>query len=95
MKDGKSGALIILEKIKNIRIAKGITQVAISRELKISQNAYSKLELGRSNLDLYRLLDISNVLAVDPIVFFLNQPKLLSSMMEATRKNTDHRLKLS
>lgn len=54
MKDGKSGAQAILEKIKNIRIARGITQVAISKELKISQNAYSKLELGRSNLDLYR-----------------------------------------
>ncbi|MBC7758622.1 MAG: helix-turn-helix transcriptional regulator [Phormidesmis sp. FL-bin-119] len=95
MKDGKSGALIILEKIKNIRIAKGITQVALSRELKISQNAYSKLELGRSNLDLYRLLDISNALAVDPIVFFLNQPKILSSMLEAGRKHTEARLKIS
>ncbi|RZK78231.1 MAG: XRE family transcriptional regulator [Pedobacter sp.] len=87
MKDGKSGAQAILEKIKNIRQAKGITQVEISKELKISQNAYSKLELGRSNLDLYRLLDISNVLAVDPIIFFLNQPKLISSMLEGTRKS--------
>ena len=95
MKDGKSGALIILEKIKNIRIARGITQVAISRELKISQNAYSKLELGRSNLDLYRLLDISNALAVDPIVFFLNQPKILSSMLEAGRNHAEARLKIS
>ena len=87
MKDGKSGAQAILEKIKNIRQAKGITQVEISKELKISQNAYSKLELGRSNLDLYRLLDISNVLAVDPIIFFSDQPKLISSMLEGTRKS--------
>ncbi|MEJ7556681.1 MAG: helix-turn-helix transcriptional regulator [Pedobacter sp.] len=84
--DGKSGAQAILEKIKNIRVAKGITQVTISRELKISQNAYSKLELGRSNLDLYRLLDISNVLAVDPIIFFLNQPKGLSSLLDSGRQ---------
>jgi transcriptional regulator with XRE-family HTH domain len=95
MKDGKSGAQAILEKIKNIRQAKGITQVEISKELKISQNAYSKLELGRSNLDLYRLLDISNVLAVDPIIFFLNQPKLISSLLEGGRKNSEARLKLS
>ena len=95
MKDGKSGAQAILEKIKNIRIARGITQVAISKELKISQNAYSKLELGRSNLDLYRLLDISNALSVDPIIFFLNQPKMLSSLLESNRKTTSKQLELS
>lgn len=95
MKDGKSGAQAILEKIKNIRIARGITQVAISKELKISQNAYSKLELGRSNLDLYRLLDISNALSVDPIIFFLNQPKMLSSLLESDRKVSSKQLELS
>ncbi len=53
---------ILLRKIKDLRIQKGITQYDMSDRLNISQNSYFKLEKGITKLDIHRLLKISIIL---------------------------------
>ncbi|MHA4893904.1 helix-turn-helix domain-containing protein [Pedobacter sp. PWIIR3] len=57
-------------RIKNIRKFKGYSQYQIAQKLALSQNAYSKLELGRSNLTLDKLFDIADILETDVVDFF-------------------------
>ena len=59
----KTSALI--QNIKRVRVQKGITQYEMSCCLCISQNAYFKIEKGITKLDIYRLLQISNILRHD------------------------------
>ena len=55
----------LIKQIKTVRIQKGITQYQMSSLLCISQNAYFKIEKGITKLDIYRLLQISNILEHD------------------------------
>jgi len=54
----------IVSNIRNIRESRNYTQDYLAAKLKISQNAYSKIELGYSNITLNRLVEISHILEV-------------------------------
>ncbi|MEO3405995.1 helix-turn-helix transcriptional regulator [Mucilaginibacter sp. CAU 1740] len=55
----------IVEKIRVARETKGYTQDYLAAKLSISQNAYSKLELGYSTLTVVRLFAIALILEID------------------------------
>jgi len=55
----------IANKIRNTRIFRNYTQYYLAAKLKISQNAYSKIELGRTKVSVEKLLTIADVLDVD------------------------------
>lgn len=52
--------------IRKIREHKGYTQDYLAAKLNISQNAYSKLELGYSKLTVDRLFKIAGILELEP-----------------------------
>ncbi|MCX2450442.1 helix-turn-helix transcriptional regulator [Pedobacter sp. PLR] len=52
--------------IKKIRKIKSLTQEYLAAKLHISQNAYSKIELGHSKLTVERLCQIASILDVKP-----------------------------
>lgn len=54
----------VLQKIKNIRQSKSISQTVLANNIGMSQNAYSKIELGHTQLMLKHLYGISDVLEV-------------------------------
>ena len=62
---GESKSKAIVSNIRNIREHKNYTQDYLAAKLGISQNAYSKIELGYSNITLNRLLEISEILEID------------------------------
>lgn len=51
--------------IRRVREFRNYTQDYVARKIGISQNAYSKLELGLHKLSLDRLFQIAEVLEVD------------------------------
>lgn len=55
----------IAAKIRKIRESKSYSQDYLAAKLGISQNAYSKIELGYSNITLSRLINISEILETD------------------------------
>ncbi|HZY36588.1 MAG TPA: helix-turn-helix transcriptional regulator [Mucilaginibacter sp.] len=55
----------IVANIRKIREFKNYTQDYLAVKLHISQNAYSKIELGYSSITLVRLLQIAEILEVD------------------------------
>jgi len=57
----------IVEYIRVVREQKEYTQEYLAAKLAISQNAYSKLELGYCKLSVQRLLDIAVILEVDVV----------------------------
>ena len=59
--------LAVARHIKKTREQKGLTQLYVSHKLNISQNAYSKVELGHSRVTLIRLFKIAELLEIDPI----------------------------
>jgi len=61
--DAKTKA--VAAKIRKIREGKNYSQDYLAAKLGISQNAYSKIELGYSNITLSRLASISDILEVD------------------------------
>ncbi|QJD97110.1 helix-turn-helix transcriptional regulator [Mucilaginibacter robiniae] len=60
-------ALAVAANIRKIREDKNYTQEYLAAKLKISQNAYSKIELGRNNITLNRLLCIAEILEIDAV----------------------------
>ena len=60
----------ILKHIKNTRQQKGVSQYEMSSRLNVSQNTYFKIESGKTRLDLYRLIQISNILEFDISALF-------------------------
>lgn len=52
-------------KIRDIRLERNYSQEYLAIRLAISQNAYSKIELGYTKLTLERLLQIADVLEVE------------------------------
>ncbi len=54
-------------KIRKMRELKGFSQDYMALKLKMSQNNYSKLELGKSKVDINQLERISEILEVDLI----------------------------
>jgi transcriptional regulator with XRE-family HTH domain len=51
--------------IKKMRVYRNYTQDYLAAKLGISQNAYSKIELGYSNITISRLTKISEILEVE------------------------------
>jgi transcriptional regulator with XRE-family HTH domain len=52
------------EKIRLNRLTKGYSQEYMANELEISQNAYSKLERGETELSVRRIYEIASILDV-------------------------------
>ncbi len=50
-----------------IRVSKGYSQTYVARHLGVSQKVYSKIESGKSKLDLIRFLKIAECLETHPI----------------------------
>jgi DNA-binding XRE family transcriptional regulator len=57
---------IIGANIKNARLYRNYSQDYLAGKLNISQNAYSKVELGYTKITLHRLLFIADLLLVEP-----------------------------
>jgi len=65
MKETQDNTRAITNYIRTLRERKDYTQNYLAAKLSISQNAYSKLELGYSTLSVQRLFDIANILEID------------------------------
>lgn len=65
MKETRDNTRAITNYIRTLRERKDYTQNYLAAKLSISQNAYSKLELGYSTLSVQRLFDIANILEID------------------------------
>ena len=65
--------------IRKIRESKGFTQDYLAMKLAISQNAYSKIELGYTKITVERLFQIAQILEVDP-VYLINADSDLSRL---------------
>ena len=55
------------------RMEKGFTQKALAGKLKISQNAYCKIETGKSVLRIDTLVAIAEILEIDLKLLFLTE----------------------
>ena len=55
----------IVANIRKIREFRNYTQDYLAVKLHISQNAYSKIELGYSSITLTRLIQVAEILEVD------------------------------
>ena len=55
----------IVANIRKIREFRNYTQEYLAAKLNISQNAYSKIELGYSSITLVRLIQIAEILEVE------------------------------
>ena len=55
----------IISNIKFIRNQKAYSQDYLAAKLRITQNAYSKLELGKTQLSISKLYKIADILEVD------------------------------
>lgn len=53
--------------IRKIREHRNYTQEYLAAKLKISQNAYSKIELGYTKITVERLFHIADILETDPV----------------------------
>jgi len=57
---------LIGEKIRSIRMQKGLSQESIALDLSLSQSAYAKIEKGVTKIDIQRFLKIAELLETDP-----------------------------
>jgi transcriptional regulator with XRE-family HTH domain len=55
------------QRIRAIRATRNMSQEAIATKIGISQNAYSRIELGLAKLSIERMLKIADILEVSPI----------------------------
>jgi len=60
--------------IRRIREGKGYTQEYLAMKLGISQNAYSKIELGYTKITLERLFQIARIIEIE-VVKLMEDPK--------------------
>ena len=64
--------------IRKVREYRDYTQDYLAAKLNISQNAYSKIELGYSRITIDRLFEIAQILEVDPVALIsLEQTELV------------------
>lgn len=63
----------ILNVIKRSRVSQGISQYETSSRLNVSQNTYFKIEKGKTKLDVYRLIQIANILQIDLQELFIEE----------------------
>lgn len=67
----------IAANIRKIREYRNYTQEYLAFKLNISQNAYSKIELGYTKITVDRLFHIADILGTDPIEILKKSPQLL------------------
>ena len=60
---------IIGKRMKKQRVKKGLTQEDMADELSVSVAFYSRIETGRSHVNLKRIVQIAEILEVDPSCF--------------------------
>ena len=58
----------VAQNIRKIREYRNYTQEYLAAKLRISQNAYSKIELGHTKITVDRLFRIADILEVDPVI---------------------------
>ena len=61
---------LILNKLKEERLKLGLSQWRFGQKIGLSQNAYYKLETGKTKLDIHRFLVICTILNLNPKSFF-------------------------
>ncbi len=64
----------IRKRIKKIRVEKGYSQEYMADMLSISQNAYHKLERGRTRINLKKFIEIAKILEIE-ISELINGPE--------------------
>jgi transcriptional regulator with XRE-family HTH domain len=75
----------VTSNIRKIREYRNYTQEYLAAKLTISQNAYSKIELGYTKITLDRLFSIAIILEVDPIdLISLENSELIKIMQNNT-----------
>jgi transcriptional regulator with XRE-family HTH domain len=52
--------------IKDRRLDLNFSQTYVAERLKVTQNAYSKMEIGKTKMSVERLYEIANVLETSP-----------------------------
>src|SRR5690606_3596701 len=68
----KSMNIIVSEKIKRLRKAKGLSQEEMADKLHISQSAYARIETGESQSWATHLEKLSEIFEVRPESFFID-----------------------
>ncbi|BAU51939.1 helix-turn-helix domain-containing protein [Mucilaginibacter gotjawali] len=69
------------EKIRLKRLEKRLSQENMAFDLDISQAAYSKIELGQTDLTVRRIFAIAEILEVSPYIF-MPKPKYGSALAQ-------------
>jgi transcriptional regulator with XRE-family HTH domain len=70
----KEKLIALANNIRSIRLIRNYSQEYLALKLKISQNAYSKIELGYTKVTVERLFGIAHILEVGLMDLF-EQPK--------------------
>jgi transcriptional regulator with XRE-family HTH domain len=76
----------VATKIRKIREHKNYTQYYLAVKLGITQNAYSKMELGYSNITIERVARIAGLLEVD-LLDLINTDNRDLSQLNLVREN--------
>ncbi|WP_184549611.1 helix-turn-helix domain-containing protein [Mucilaginibacter sp. FT3.2] len=71
--------------IKSIRTQKGYSQEYMAMKMKISQNTFSKLELGYMEISLTRFLQIAEILEVEYNSLLVTTAPLLPLVIKSQR----------
>ncbi|MES2456632.1 MAG: helix-turn-helix transcriptional regulator [Bacteroidota bacterium] len=72
--------------IRKIREFRNYTQDYLAAKIGISQNAYSKIELGYSKITLDRLFHIAIILDIEPTQLIAMQPAELIHILSQTEQ---------
>ena len=79
----------VARNIRKIREYRDYTQDYLAAKLKISQNAYSKIELGYSKLTIERLFQVAAILEVDVTqLLTLNHSELIKNISSEEKKTS-------
>ncbi|TSJ36430.1 helix-turn-helix transcriptional regulator [Mucilaginibacter corticis] len=79
MADRAKKIKFLLKNIKNQRESLGYSQEYVALKMNMSQNAYSKIETGKSAITVERLYDIASVLLTTPEKLMQTTMKLSNS----------------
>lgn len=76
------------QKIKKLRELKNLTQTHVAEKLGLSQSAYSKMELGETEVTYNRLEKISEILVIKPEeVILFNESMVFKAMNSPNGSN--------
>ena len=73
--------MLIGQKIKKIRELKNFTQTHLASELGITQSAYSKMELGETEVSLIRLHKIAEIFGMSPEEIMIFNEQMIFNVM--------------